>query len=408
MRILMINKFLHPNGGSETYLFQLGGYLESLGHEVQYFGMEHPQRRVGNRVESYTANMDFHKGSAARKLLYPIKTIYSAEARKKIRKVLEDFRPQVCHLNNFNYQLTPSVILEIRKWEKECGQPCTIVYTAHDGQLVCPNHQMRNPTTGENCEKCLTGGPVHCMKNRCIHQSLPKSALGTLEAIFWKAQGGYREIDTILCCSDFMKRKLDTNPMLAERTVLLPNFVEKKPIASSESRDYVLYFGRYSQEKGIDLLLRACQALPEIPFVFAGSGPLESAVNSGKNVQNRGFLKEAELENLIRGARFSICPSTCYENCPFSVTESLALGTPVLGADIGGIPELIQPGRTGELFESGSAPDLAEKIRTLWEHPERTKRYSENCAGVNLMGLEDYTSTLLELYQHKHTRRTNQ
>lgn len=249
---------------------------------------------------------------------------------------------------------------------------------------------------------------MHCMKNRCIHQSLPKSALGTLEAAFWKAQGVYREIDTILCCSDFMKRKLDTNPVLAERTVLLPNFVEKKPIASSESRDYVLYFGRYSQEKGIDLLLRACQVLPEIPFVFAGSGPLESAVNSGKNVQNRGFLKGAELENLIRGARFSVCPSTCYENCPFSVTESLALSTPVLGADIGGIPELIQPGQTGELFESGSAEDLTEKIRTLWEHPERTERYSENCAGANLMGLEDYTSALLKHYQHKHTRRTNQ
>lgn len=408
MRILMINKFLHPNGGSETYLFQLGGYLESLGHDVQYFGMEHPQRQVGNRVESYTANMDFHKTGTARKLLYPVKTIYSAEARKKLRKVLEDFRPQVCHLNNFNYQLTPSVILEIRKWERESGQPCTIVYTAHDGQLVCPNHQMRNPATGENCEKCLTGGPVHCMKNRCIHESLPKSALGTLEAVFWKANGVYREIDTIICCSDFMKRKLDTNPVLGERTVLLPNFVEKKPASSPENRDYVLYFGRYSQEKGVDLLLQACQALPEIPFVFAGSGPLESAVNSARNVQNRGFLKGAELENLIRGARFSICPSTCYENCPFSVMESLALGTPVLGADIGGIPELIQPGRTGELFESGSASDLTEKIRTLWAHPERTKRYSENCAGANLMGLEDYTSALLKLYQHKHTRRTNQ
>ena len=408
MRILMINKFLHPNGGSETYLFQLGGYLESLGHDVQYFGMEHPQRQVGNRVESYTANMDFHKTGTARKLLYPVKTIYSAEARKKLRKVLEDFRPQVCHLNNFNYQLTPSVILEIRKWEKESGQPCTIVYTAHDGQLVCPNHQMRNPATGENCEKCLTGGPVHCMKNRCIHESLPKSALGTLEAVFWKANGVYREIDTILCCSDFMKRKLDTNPVLAEKTVLLPNFVEKKPENTANSGEYVLYFGRYSQEKGIDLLLQACQALPEIPFVFAGSGPLESAVNSARNVQNRGFLKGAELENLIRGARFSICPSTCYENCPFSVMESLALGTPVLGANIGGIPELIQPGRTGELFESGSASNLTEKIRTLWEHPERTKRYSENCAGANLMCLEDYTGALLKLYQHKHTRRTNQ
>ena len=115
MKVLLINKFLYPNGGSETYIFKLGEYLQSIGHEVQYFGMEHEGRIVGNRVDSYTSDMDFHGGSKLGKLTYPIKTIYSAEARKKIRLVLDDFKPDVCHLNNFNYQLTPSVILEIER-----------------------------------------------------------------------------------------------------------------------------------------------------------------------------------------------------------------------------------------------------------------------------------------------------
>ena len=106
MKILMINKFLYPNGGSETYIFKLGEYLNLQGHEVQYFGMEHEGRIAGNRVNAYTSNMDFHKGSKLAKLTYPIKTIYSAEARRKIRRVLEDFQPDICHLNNFNYQLT--------------------------------------------------------------------------------------------------------------------------------------------------------------------------------------------------------------------------------------------------------------------------------------------------------------
>ena len=135
MKILMINKFLHPNGGSETYIFRLGDYLKSQGHEVQYFGMEHAGRCVGNRVNAYTSDMDFHGGSKLSKLTYPIKTIYSSEARKKLRLVLEDFRPDVCHLNNFNYQLTPSILLEIAKWKRE-GHPCRVVYTAHDLQLV--------------------------------------------------------------------------------------------------------------------------------------------------------------------------------------------------------------------------------------------------------------------------------
>ena len=113
MKILLINKFLYPNGGSETYIFKLGEYLMTCGHEVQYFGMEHAGRIVGNKVEAYTSDMDFHGGSKLKKLTYPIKTIYSAEARKKLRLVLNDFKPDICHLNNFNYQLTPSIILEI-------------------------------------------------------------------------------------------------------------------------------------------------------------------------------------------------------------------------------------------------------------------------------------------------------
>ena len=140
MRVLIINKFLYPNGGSETYIFKLGEALEQHGHEVQYFGMEHEGRCVGNRVNAYTSGMDFHGGSKLSKLTYPIKTIYSKEARVQLRKVLVDFKPDVCHLNNFNYQLTPSIILEIVKWRKETGRDCKIIFTAHDYQLVCPNH----------------------------------------------------------------------------------------------------------------------------------------------------------------------------------------------------------------------------------------------------------------------------
>ena len=145
MRILMINKFLYPNGGSETYIFKLGEYLEMQGHKVEYFGMEHKGRCVGNNVNAYTSDMDFHGGSKLAKLTYPLKTIYSNEARRQIRKVLDDFKPDVCHLNNFNYQLTPSIILEIVKWRKQTGNNCKIIFTAHDYQLICPNHQLKNP-----------------------------------------------------------------------------------------------------------------------------------------------------------------------------------------------------------------------------------------------------------------------
>ena len=394
MKILLINKFLYPNGGSETYIFKLGQQLMAMGHEVQYFGMEHEGRIVGNRVEAYTSDMDFHGGSKLAKLTYPIKTIYSGEARKKLRLVLEDFQPDVCHLNNFNYQLTPSIILEIRKWSKTCK----ILYTAHDYQLVCPNHMCRTVTTNENCEKCLGGHFLNCTKGKCIHGSLAKSAIGTLEATFWKLNGAYKHIDTIICCSRFMKTKLDTYKVLADKTVALHNFVEpveKKPV---QKQNYILYFGRFSQEKGIVTLIQVAKELPDVQFIFAGTGPLEEQLQGVANIKNVGFQRGEALEKLIREALFTIYPSEWYENCPFSVMESQMYGTPVLGADIGGIPELIEPGKTGLLFESGNAADLKQKIETLYAAPRLLTEMSENCTPDRFMSLEQYTGELLHYY----------
>lgn len=395
MKILMINKFLYPNGGSETYIFKLGEYLNLQGHEVQYFGMEHEGRIVGNRVNAYTSNMDFHKGSKLAKLTYPIKTIYSAEARRKIRRVLEDFQPDICHLNNFNYQLTPSIILEVRKWEKDSGHKCKILYTAHDYQLVCPAHLCRNTKTQTNCEKCLGGHFENCAKGKCIHGSFSKSVIGTMEAYFWKWMDVYKQIDTIICCSHFMKSKLDSNPVLAEKTVALHNFVDRVEHKETQKKNYVLYFGRYSQEKGIATLVQAAKDLPDITFIFAGSGPLEGLLEGIPNIRNVGFQTGEALETLIREAKFTVCPSECYDNCPFSVMESLLYGTPVLGADIGGIPELIQPGKTGELFESGNVESLKKKIQLIWtENGTYSKRMRE--AYSVLLTVDVYTKQLEE------------
>ena len=353
---------------------------------------------MGNHAEAYTSEMDFHSASKLQKLTYPIKVIYSKEARKKIRQVLDDFKPDVCHLNNFNYQLTPSIILELHEWKKESHHKCMIIYTAHDYQLVCPNHLCNNPNTNENCEKCLGGHYINCAKNKCIHGSTLRSLLGTAEAVYWNRIGVYKLINRIICCSKFMKSKLDTNPVLAKKTISLHNFIDKIEPVNCEKKDYVLYFGRYSREKGINTLISVARDLPEVNFVFAGSGPLEESINKVPNIKNVGFKSGEDLEILISEARFTVCPSEWYENCPFSVMESQMYGTPVLGANIGGIPELIINGETGELFISGSKKDLKDKILFLWEDKERTNMYAQNCKNTDFDTVDQYYNKIMKIY----------
>lgn len=405
MKVLIVNKFLYPNGGSETYIFKIGKQLAENGHEVQYFGMEHEGRIVGNRVESYTSSMDFHTGKLG-KLLYPFKIIYSLEARRKLRPVLEDFAPDVVHLNNFNFQLTPSILYEIERYERKSGKQIRIIYTAHDYQLVCPNHLLLRSLEYEPCERCLQNGFQECIRGRCIHGSRIKSILGYMEGTLYKKLHTYRKLDAVICPSRFLRDRLAQYEDLRDKLLVMHNFVDKEDMQEEgdpqkeTSGGYILYFGRFCQEKGVKTLLQVCRSLPQIPFVFAGSGPMEEEVNAVKNVENRGFVSGEALYRLIAEAAFCVVPSEWYENCPFSVMESQIYGTPVLASAIGGIPELIKDGETGELFTPGNVDELREKTEKLWKDRERLGRYTENCRSVQFDTTEEYCEKLMEVYEH--------
>ncbi len=417
MRILMVNKFLYPNGGSETYLFKVGAQLQAMGHEVQYFGMEHEGRIVGNEAGVYTASMDFHGGSKLSKLSYPFQILYSKAAKEDIKKVLASFHADVVHLNNINFQLTPSIIDGIKEFDPKIR----IVFTAHDAQWVCPNHLLRIPSTGEVCTRCIDGAVGNCTRNKCIHNSMFRSLLGTMEARLYQIKKTYALVDKVVCPSDFLNGVLSHNPQLKGRTVTLHNFVDLEQEEAADAGEnasdfmvegidlpkrYVLYFGRYSKEKGMETLLKAAKALPEITFVFAGKGELKAAIDKTANVKEVGFLEGETLRKVIRRAAFVVFPSECNENGPFVVIESIMNGTPILASRLGGTPEMIAEGETGELFEAGNVQQLTEKIRSLYQDEERLLQYRRECqetadgkGSVRFDSLEAYCEKLVrEIY----------
>ena len=394
MKILFVNKFLYTRGGAETYFLKIGEELTRRGHEVEYFGMYDEKNTVGNALHLATTNMDFHN-AGPEKLLYPFRILYSFEAKRKLKQVIGQFQPDLIHFNNINFQLTPSVICA----GAECGVP--MVQTVHDVQMLCPNHMMMEFNSKKRCEACMgKKSKWPCVKKRCIHGSLPKSLIGAVEGTLYECNHVYDKIDRFICPSAFLEKKLLTVPRFRGKTVMLHNFLSRVAAAApAEKGDYVLYFGRFSEEKGIGTLIKVCKELPDVQFIFAGTGPLEETVNGIKNIKNVGFQKGEALEKLIREARFSIYPSEWYENCPFSVMESQMYGTPVLGADIGGIPELIQVGKTGELFESGNGKDLKRKIEKLWGDKKLCEAYSKNCKNISFDTIDEYYEKIMKVYQ---------
>lgn len=395
MKILMVNKFLYQKGGAETYAIKLGEILKQNGHEVEYFGLHNEKNTLFNSADSYVTDMDLTKG-VKHNLTAPLRIIYNTEARKKIRKVLDTFNPDIVHLNNIHFHLTPSIILEVDKYRKQNKTNTQIIYTAHDYQLICPSHGLFD-TDINVCEKCLNGNYTHCVRTKCIKNSTAKSLIGTIDAYYWKKSKAYSYVDTIVCCSEFLKSKLDTQNRFKSKTIALHNFLQKVEVANVEKENYVLQFGHLSKDKGTDTLLEVAKRMPDTKFVFAGYGESEKNIAKVHNAEYVGFKTGDELFDLVKKAKVSVYPSQWYENCPFSVIESQMYLTPVVGSRMGGIPELIREGETGELFECANVDDLEFKIKKIIES-DNYDAYVENCRTLDIETQETYYEKIMKIY----------
>lgn len=397
MKILLVNKYLYPRGGAENYTLNLGALLQEKGHEAEYFGMADERNTVGNSVGEEVSPMDFSAG-VMRNLHAPFRIVYNAEAARKLTRVLDAFAPDVVHLNNIQFHLTPSVILAADRYRRRTGRNMKIVCTAHDYQLVCPSHGLFDGQY-RLCEKCLGGKYISCIAGKCVKGSYAKSLLAALDSALWHRSRAYECMDAILCCSAFLKEKLDTDARLRERTVTLHNFAKAYSREQTEKGDYVLQFGHLSREKGTCTLLEAARKMPSVHFLFAGTGEAVPEILDLPNGEYAGFLTGTALEKLVRRARVTVYPSQWPENCPLSVIESISLGTPVIASRMGGIPELIREGVTGELFEAGNAAQLEGLLRKLLDTPGLLEQYEENCHASGFETPESYYKKLMKVYE---------
>ena len=370
MKILQVNSFYYNRGGDSTCMFQTTDLLRSHGHDVVHFSMQHPQN-FPNKYSSYWPSyIDYREAIKDKSLKNFTKvinrTIYSVEAKKCISNFLDDVRPDIVHIHNILHHITPSILSEIKKR----GIP--IVWTLHDYTVICPNTSLLTDQ-GEVCEACKPTKFYMAPIKRCKKNSLGASLIAMFENYTHRLLSLYRHVDVFIAPSDFLRRKF-IEYGIGARVIVLNNFIDTEKLKyNSIDKGYYLYVGRIHHSKGIDVLIEAAKACADIPLKIVGDGDILDnfrAMNLPDNIEFTGFKQGDELITLIAGAMFTVVPSQLYENFPYSVLESMAMGKAVIGANMGGIPEQIEHGVNGYLFNHKDVSALSDYIKQLADIPE--------------------------------------
>ena len=365
MKILLIDVYNFNKGGAETVCFNTGKLLEEHGHKVVYFTLKWFHNKPSPFSKYFPESKETRDG-----LLKQVKNLinyfYHFEAAKKIEQLILDEKPDLAHIHLMWGQITPSIFPVLKKYH------IPILFTVHDYRIVCPAYTFRDGN-GRICEACQGRHFYKCFTHTCCKGSKMMSAIMAAEQYFRNVFfNPAKYIHGFIYVSNFARSIQEKYmPLLKSKpNITLYNFstsIVCEPRTMPTDK-YFLFFGRLSYEKGVMTLLKAFKDLPQCRLKVVGTGPKEEELkafardNGMKNVTFLGYKTGKELTDLVSNAYFVIVPSEWYENNPMTIIEAYSVGTPVIGARIGGIPEIVVDGQTGFRFESGNVEDLCRII----------------------------------------------
>jgi len=399
MKILHVNKFIYRRGGAEGYMMDVAAIQRRMGHDVELFGMEHHENVPTRYSEYFPSYVEFgaERASVPQRIELTGRMLYSKSARVGMAAVLDDFEPDVVHLNNIYHQLSPSILSPIRK------RGIRSVLTLHDYKLACPTYQFL--ADGEICQACLGGKFSNAVRKRCNRGSLAASLASATELAIHTNLSLYGSVDLFLCPSSFLKDQMEAAGVFPDRLRHNPNFVDIGETYAADAPGHgVVYFGRLSYEKGIDVLIDAVAAIGE-PLRIAGTGPAEQtlksrAERSGADIEFLGRLPKEALHDVVRASRVSVLPARWYENQPLSVLESYACGVPVVASSLGGLPEIVIDGETGALVPHNDVAALSSALSRYVD--DEAMAYQHGRAGRTLVegvySPEAHIERLFDLY----------
>jgi glycosyltransferase involved in cell wall biosynthesis len=385
MRILLVHNLYRDRGGEETYLSRIHTLLQEDGHEVLLFTKD---------------SRDLYTMPLSQRVMLPLRMFHSFRTFSEVEKIVQKFRPDICHVNNIYPLISPSVF-KVMKWYN-----IPIVMTVHNYRLLCP--EGRFVCHGNICERCAYGSFIYCLLYNCRRDLLQSTIYAIVLGLHRRNRVFERYVALFITPSAFLREKLKMYGFARNRIEVLPHPIQ---INRDEDRqvlgNYVLYLGRLSSEKGLDTLLSAASQCQEIPFVLIGDGPARSALQIRclnekiTNVSSKGFKTGIELNRYIQDARLLVLPSEWCEIFLLSIIDGFSHSKPVIASSIGAIPEIIEHGKDGLLFPPGDVKTLVAHIKQIWSNPSLAMSMGKT--GYNKV-LERYNASiycrrLLTLYE---------
>ena len=363
MRILQINNIHYKRGGADVVYLNTGKLLDKKGHKIFYFSQKNEKNDDLYSEEYFIDEVNYFDKSLIDKVFTIPRFFYSYEAKKKLSKLIKEIQPHLAHVHLYKGFLTPSILIAL----KENKVP--IVITLHDYGLLCPHNLMLDGNMNI-CSRCVNGSALNCIINKCNRNDLLLSTISSIEYIFHRDIIPFEKyFNKIIAVSKFGKKIHLESGKFKGKIAHLYNFYPNLSLTvpNIEKGNYFIYFGRLSKEKGILTLCNAwIREERKLKLKIVGTGELfdelQEKFNNKSNIEILGYKSGLELINLIQESAFVIVPSEWYENNPLTIIEAYANGKPVIGSDTGGIPEIINHGATGFIFEMGSVKGLSDML----------------------------------------------
>lgn len=376
MKILAIHNDYQIQGGETIVFLAEIQLLKNAGHTVI------PYVRNNDEIPKY----DFFK-----KLAFFPNAIFSLKSYFELRRLVKNERPDIAHVHNVFPLISPSVYTALHH------ENVPIVQTVHNFRFLCPNGLFL--THGHLCERCKFGNTLHAVHLKCYRNSILLSLLYAVSIGLHRSLGTFNRIDRFIALTEFAKDKFtEARFTKAEKISVLGNYLQMplpEPLFTKPVDGYLAYLGRLSEEKSISTLIKAVAGIEGLTLKIAGDGPERNALQEMvkglklERVEFVGHISGEDKWNFLRNAIGTVIPSKCYENFPLLILECMAVGTPVIGSNLGGIPHIICDRQNGLIFDHSKPEDLKEKILWLLNHPDKAK-------GIAQRGLEtvemEYTS----------------